>query len=286
MHIFTDVSNFIHDFISMFPLIESIVQKLIHRSFRTFMLLGSYCVMLFELLYLLVSVPPRWKNIIEQFYELGVRSAPLICLTGLSTGMVLAAQAFFQLSDKGLTGTTGIMVTKSMLVEIGPILTSFMITGRVGAAISAELGSMKVTEQIDAMASMSVNPLEYLVLPRCCAMVIMTPMLAALSSAAGIFGAWFVSVNLYSMTTQAFFDPIPIYVNWFDIFANILKSWIFGILIVSISCFYGMNVTGGARGVGKSTTSSVVTCYISILASNFFLTIGLNACYRLIFGFS
>lgn len=249
------------------------------------MMVGSYTVMMWDAIRLLLSTPPRWKLIIEQFYNLGVRSLPLICLTGVATGMVLAAQAFFQLSDKGLTGTTGIMVAKSMLVEIGPVLTSFMITGRVGAAICAELGSMKVSEQIDAMASMAVNPISYLVIPRCCAMAIMTPILAIFSSASGILGGWLVSTNLYGMTSETFFEPIPIYVNWFDILANILKSWVFGILIVSIACFYGMTVSGGARGVGTATTSSVVTCYVSILISNFLLTVGLNAGYWYIFGF-
>ncbi len=266
--------------------IEAFLHEVSYKTLRILMLLGSYSVMMADVVRLFFTTRPRWKLIAEQLYELGVRSLPLICLTGLATGMVLAAQAFFQLSDKGLTGTTGIMVAKSMLVEIGPVLTSFMITGRVGAAISAELGSMKVTEQIDAMASMAVNPISYLVLPRCLAMAIMTPLLAIFSSASGIIGGWFVSVSLYGMATQTFFDPIPVYVNWFDIVANITKSWVFGILIVSIACFYGMNVSGGARGVGKSTTSSVVTCYVSILASNFLLTVGLNASYWFIFGFS
>ncbi len=270
----------------MILLIERFLQEVAHKATHTLVMVGSYTVMMWDIFRLFCTTLPRWKLIIEQLYELGVRSLPLICLTGLATGMVLAAQAFFQLSDKGLTGTTGIMVVKSMLVEIGPVLTSFMITGRVGAAISAELGSMKVTEQIDAMASMAVNPLSYLVLPRCIAMGIMTPILAIFSSASGILGGLFVSVYLYGMSFQTFFDPLPAYVNWFDLTANITKSWVFGILIVSIACFYGMNVSGGARGVGRSTTASVVSCYVSILISNFLLTIFLNASYWYIFGFS
>ena len=113
--------------------------------------LGEYVRMVVEVTWLSIRYPPEWKLIREQLFDIGVLSLPVVAITGLSTGMVLAAQAFFQLSDKGLTGTTGLMVCKSMLVELGPILTAFMITGRVGAAICAELGSMKVTEQIDAL---------------------------------------------------------------------------------------------------------------------------------------
>lgn len=266
--------------------IEALLHRITYRTIQVLTDIGSYTVMMLEVIRLIFTTRPRWALIVEQLYEMGVQSLPLVSLTGLATGMVLAAQAFFQLSDKGLTGTTGIMVAKAMLVEIGPVLTSFMITGRVGASISAELGSMKVTEQIDAMASMGVNPIEYLVVPRCTAMALMVPILAVFSSACGIIGGWFISVNLYGMDSQTFLDPIPIYVSWFDIFANITKSWIFGVLIVSIACYRGMAVSGGARGVGKATTSSVVICYMCILAVNFMLTVGLNAGYWYIFGFS
>ena len=221
----------------------------------------------------------------EQLYTIGVLSLPLVIMTGLATGMVLAAQAYFQLSDKGLAATTGIMVAKSMLVEIGPILTSFMLTGRIGAAITAEIGSMKVSEQLDAMSSLGVSPIEQLVIPRCCAMCLMMPVLAIFSSASGIVGGWLIACKFYGMSSQTFFEPIPIHVNWYDIFANGFKSWVFGLLIVTIACFNGLYVKGGARGVGKATTLCVVLCYTTILLSNFFMTVGLNSFYWYFFGF-
>lgn len=247
--------------------------------------IGRYVVMACQTLFLLCTQRPRWSLIQFQLYDMGVRSLPLVCITGMAIGMVLSAQSFFQLSDKGLTGATGLMVAKSMLVEIGPVLTAFMITGRVGAAICAELGSMKVTEQIDAMACMGVNPLEYLVVPRYCGMIIMMPVLTIFSSACGILGGWFIATQLYGMTTQTFFDPIQVYLTWFDVICNFVKSWIFGILVVSVACYQGLSTRGGAAGVGRATTSSVVIAYSSILGANFLLTIFLNSLYWYIFGF-
>src|SRR6478736_4369882 len=127
--------------------------------------IGDYVMLILSVIWVTIKKPPHWDLIRDQLYEIGVLSLPVVAITGFSTGMVLAAQSYFQLSDKGLAGATGIMVTKAMLVELGPVLTAFMVTGRVGAAMCAELGTMRVTEQIDALKSMSVNPLRYLVAP-------------------------------------------------------------------------------------------------------------------------
>jgi phospholipid/cholesterol/gamma-HCH transport system permease protein len=245
--------------------------------------IGDYICVIAEVLWICLFRPPSWKLIRDQLFEIGVLSVPVVAITGLSTGMVLAAQAFFQLSDKGLTGTTGLMVAKSMLVELGPILTAFMITGRVGAAICAELGSMRVSEQIDALSSMAVNPLRYLVAPRCIAMALMVPILTIFSSAMGILGGFLVAVDIYGMSPHNFFAPMPLYINWFDLVSGLTKAFCFGLLIVSISSYRGMATRGGAAGVGRATTNSVVICYSAILIANFLLTIGLNETYWLFF---
>jgi len=241
--------------------------------------LGAYVTMMLTMCYRAILQPPAYRLVRNQLYEVGVSSLAVIAITGLSTGMVLAAQSYFQLSDKGLTSTTGIMVAKSMIVELGPILTAFMITGRIGAAITAELGSMKVSEQIDALRSMAVDPLSYLVAPRFIAMTVMLPILTVFSCAMGIFGGYVVAVGIYGMATHDFFDPMPAYITWFDLFSGLLKSFIFGLIIVSIACYKGLITKGGASGVGKSTTSSVVTSYAVILLANFMITLGLNAFY-------
>ena len=246
---------------------------------RSFESIGAFTVMMLQMLWGTFKRPPAFRLIRNCLYETGVLSLPVIAITGLSTGMVLAAQAYFQLSDKGLEATTGIMVAKSMIVELGPILTAFMITGRVGASITAELGSMKVSEQLDALRSMAVDPLAYLVAPRVIAMTLMVPLLTIFSCGMGIFGGYLIAVKLYGMPVHSFFGPMPEHIWWFDIASGLIKSLVFGLLIVCISCFRGMITDGGASGVGRSTTQSVVTCYAAILFANFILTLGLNGAY-------
>jgi ABC-type transport system involved in resistance to organic solvents, permease component len=172
------------------------------------------------------------------------------------------------------------MVTKSMMVELGPILTAFMVTGRVGAAMCAELGTMKVTEQIDAMRSMAVNPLRYLIAPRFIAGFLMLPLLTIFSCVMGVLGGYIISVYFYKMSPASFIDPLPIHIQDFDFISGLIKSFFFGVLIVTISCYKGMTTSGGAAGVGRATTNSVVVCYSTILLFNFLLTIGLNSSYN------
>jgi len=249
------------------------------RIFLVLESLGEYVGMVMTTFWTALSSPPRASLVRDQLYEIGVLSLPVVAITGLSTGALLAAPAFFQLSDKGLVGTTGLMVVKSMLVELGPILTAFMITGRVGAAMAAELGTMKVTEQVDALSSMAVDPIEYLVTPRTIAMTVMVPLLTIFSAAMGILGGFLIACDLYGMAPGSFFYPIPYYVTWFDCASGLVKSFFFGILIVTISCYRGLKTEGGAQGVGRATTSSVVICYSAILVANFILTVALHASY-------
>lgn len=241
---------------------------------------GDYVLLILGVIWVCLRRPPSWVLIRDQMFDIGVLSLPVVAITGFSTGMVLAAQAFFQLSDKGLASATGLMVAKAMLVELGPVLTAFMVTGRVGASMCAELGTMRVTEQIDAMRSMSVNPLRYLVAPRFIAGMVMMPLLTVFSSIMGIFGGYMIAVGLYQMAPSSFLDPLPEHVTTFDFVSGMVKAFVFGVIIVTISCYKGMTTTGGAAGVGKSTTNSVVICYSVILIINFLLTLGLNSSYN------
>lgn len=246
---------------------------------------GDYVVLIMGVIWVSLRRPPAWPLIRDQMFDIGVMSLPVVAITGFSTGMVLAAQSFFQLSDKGLESATGLMVAKAMLVELGPVLTAFMVTGRVGAAMCAELGTMRVTEQIDAMRSMSVNPLRYLVAPRFIAGVFMMPLLTVFSSIMGILGGYIIAVGFYKMAPNTYLDPLPIHVTTFDFFSGIVKSLVFAIVIVTVSCYKGMTTKGGAAGVGRSTTNSVVICYSIILIVNFLLTLGLNTFYTYINNF-
>lgn len=238
--------------------------------------LGDYLYLIFTVVAVSLRRPPQWALIRDQMYEIGVMSLPVVAITGFSTGMVLSAQSFFQLSDKGLASATGLMVTKAMMVELGPVLTAFMVTGRVGAAMCAELGTMRVTEQVDAMRSMAVDPMRYLVAPRFIGGTLMMPLLTVFSCVMGIMGGYMIAVGYYGMPSTSFLDPLPIHITNFDFFSGLAKAYVFGLIIVTISCYRGLITKGGAAGVGRATTNSVVICYSVILISNFLLTIFLN----------
>lgn len=244
--------------------------------------LGDYILLVARVLWVIIRRPPHLSLVRNQMYEVGVLSLPVVAVTGFSTGMVLAAQAFFQLSDKGLASATGLMVTKAMLVELGPVLTAFMVTGRVGAAMCAELGTMRVTEQIDALRSMAVDPNRYLVAPRFIAGISMLPLLTIFSTVMGIIGGYVIAVYYYGMAPNTFLDPLPIHITTFDFISGLIKAFVFGVIIITISCYRGMNTTGGAAGVGRATTNSVVICYSVILIGNFLLTVSLNNSYEYI----
>lgn len=246
---------------------------------NTISALGEYTFLVLNVILVTLRKPPRWYLLRDQLYEVGVASLPVVAITGFSTGMVLAAQSFFQLNDKGLAGATGLMVTKAMMIELGPILTAFMVTGRVGSAMCAELGTMKVTEQIDALKSMAVNPDRYLLSPRIFAGTFMLPFLTIFSALMGVMGGFIIAVHIYRMTPNSFFEPLPLHVHGFDFFTMLVKAFVFGIIIVTISCYQGLKTRGGAAGVGRATTHSVVLCYSAILIVNFLLTVALNNSY-------
>lgn len=238
--------------------------------------LGACFSLIIDTFIATIRRPPAFNLIIKQLYDVGVTSLVVVAITGFSTGLVLAAQSFYQLADKGLSSVTGLLVAKSMMTELGPVLTAFMVTGRVGAAMCAELGSMKVTEQIDALQTMAVNPNRYLVAPRLIAGTFMMPLLTIYSIVMGIWGGYIIAVYYFGMSPSAYFDPMPHSITIFEFMTGIIKAFIFGIFIMSIACYKGITTTGGAEGVGKATTSSVVISYCCILLSNFFLTVALN----------
>lgn len=247
---------------------------------RVLSAIGEYTLLIIRVIGVSFRKPPAWSLLRQQLFDFGVLSLPVVAFTGLSTGMVLAAQSFFQLEDKGLASATGLMVGKAMLTELGPVLTAFMVTGRVGAAMCAELGTMQVTEQVDALRSMAVNPLRYLIAPRLIAGTFMLPLLTVFSCITGIGGGYFIAVNFFNMSPNDYIDPIPIHMEPFDFFSGMTKALVFGMLIATISCYKGLTTKGGAEGVGRSTTNSVVICYSCILLFNFLLTLAMNLMYE------
>jgi phospholipid/cholesterol/gamma-HCH transport system permease protein len=255
---------------------NNVLRAKLLAGFHPVIAIGEWMSLIADVIVATVRRPPALKLLLQQLYDIGVASLPVVAITGFSTGLVLAAQSIYQLSDKGLTSVTGLMVTKAMMTELGPVLTAFMVTGRVGAAMCAELGTMLVTEQIDALQSMAVNPNRYLIAPRFIAGTFMMPLLTIFSIVMGVFGGYLISVYYFGMAPNTYLDPIPEHVKYFDLLTGIVKGVVFGVLIHTIACYKGMRTSGGAAGVGRTTTNAVVITYCTILLTNFFLTIALN----------
>ncbi len=246
----------------------------------SFVGVGNWAFLMIETCWVVLKRPPSWSLVLEQLFTIGVLSLPVVAITGFSTGMVLAAQSFYQLSDKGLASATGLLVGKSMLTEIGPVLTAFMVTGRVGSAMCAVLGTMQVTEQVDALRSMAVSPSRYLIAPRILGCIFMLPLLTVFSAVMGIYGGYLISVYLFHMSPQGYFDTMPGNIMPFDLWIGVIKAFCFAFLISTISCYKGLTTRGGAAGVGRSITNSVVICYSFILVINFILTVVLNVIHN------
>ena len=238
--------------------------------------LGAVTVLAFETLKALFISPLRWGLIMGQIIELGARSQAVVIITGAFTGAVFAAQIFFQFHTLGMESSVGALVAVAMCRELGPVLTGLMLAGRVGAAMSAEIGTMKVTEQIDALRALAVYPVDYLVVPRAVAMLISVPLLAGECVFFGIAASYFVGVNILGIQGAYYLQNMLKYMQPKDVFMTVIKGTVFGLLIVFVSCHEGLEAREGAVGVGRATTEAVVISSLAILISNFFLTLLLN----------
>jgi phospholipid/cholesterol/gamma-HCH transport system permease protein len=221
---------------------------------------------------------PRWVELIHHIAEIGYRSQPVVVVTGAFTGAVLAAQSIFQFTKLSMETSAAPVVSVAMLRELGPVITGLMLAGRVGAAMAAEIGTMKVTEQIDALRSMDVHPIDYLVTPRVLAILVSMPLLIAESAACGIVASVFVGAG-FQINPAYWLDQMNRYTDLTDLVFAMTKGLVFGVLIVLISCDQGLKATRGAVGVGLGTTRSMVYSSLAILVVNFFLTLLLNTIF-------
>jgi len=235
--------------------------------------LGQLVTLFAEVCKSLVRGQKRWRQVWVQIAEIGARSQVVVGITGAFTGAVLAAQTLFQFKLFGLETGAGGLVGVAMLRELGPTITGLMLAGRVGSAMAAEIGTMKVTEQIDALRSMAVHPIDYLVTPRAIAMLISIPLLIAESATLGIAASYFVGVFVFGVEDAYWVFNVQKYLNYTDITIAITKGLCFGVLIVIISCHQGLKASNGAVGVGRGTTDAMVFSSLAILVANFFLTI-------------
>jgi phospholipid/cholesterol/gamma-HCH transport system permease protein len=218
------------------------------------------------------SRPFYRSELLRQMDEIGVKSVSITGITALFTGMVLALQTAYSLSAFGGKIFIGRVVSLSLVRELGPVLTALMVGGRVGSGITAELGSMTVTEQVDALRSMAVSPVRRLVVPRVLATVLMMPVLTALADVLGILGGLLIAVVELRMTAQDYLTSIWQQLQISDIMSGLGKTFFFGLEIAAIACYNGLNVEGGAASVGVATTRTVVIASICVLISDFFLT--------------
>ncbi len=233
---------------------------------------GKVSLLLFSTLAWMVRPPYRIHEIFKQMEFVGVNSLPVVLITGAFTGMVLAIQTYYGFRMFGGESLVGATVALSMARELGPAITALMVTGRAGSAMAAEIGTMRVTEQIDALYTMSVNPVQYLIMPRVIAGIVMLPMLTIVSDFIGIVGGYFVGVGLLNINSGIFIARIVEFVDLSDIINGLIKASVFGLILSLVGCYKGFNTSGGAAGVGRATTQAVVVSSVSILISDYFLT--------------
>jgi phospholipid/cholesterol/gamma-HCH transport system permease protein len=220
----------------------------------------------------MISPPYEVGLWVRQMEQIGVRSLGVAGITTIFTGMVLALQTALSLPSLGVKYYIGSVVAKSLVRELGPVLTALIVGGRIGAGMTAEIGTMKVTEQIDALRSMAADPVKKLVVPKLVATLVMLPALTVIGDALGILGGLIVAVGTLSLTPGLYLNDVIAKLSLNDVFSGVAKSFFFAYFIAIIGCYNGLRTTGGADGVGRATTNTVVLAAILVLVSDFFLT--------------
>jgi len=243
----------------------SLVEKLALRT-------GLYAMTFAQAIWRMLSRPWYPRMLLQQAEEVGVQSLPVVLLTALFTGMVLALQSYIVFHRFAAESLTGLVVSMSVVRELGPVLVGLMIAGRIGAAFAAELGTMRVSEQIDALWTLSTDPVRYLILPRLLAVTMMMPLLVVIADFIGIYGGYAISVYLLDQNPAVYIENTTQYMKLSDFYSGLVKACFFGMLIGIIGCTEGFNCEGGAAGVGQATTRAVVISCMSILISDYFLT--------------
>jgi phospholipid/cholesterol/gamma-HCH transport system permease protein len=247
------------------PFIESRLKKSALEVQEYVYLVGAACRA--------VVTPPLYRHdIVEQFDAIGVGSLTVVLLTGFFTGAALASQSGLTLDQFGARPVVGRLVSASMIKELGPVLTALMLTGRIGSGIAAELGSMVVTDQINALRALGTDPIRKLVVPRVLAGILMAPVLTVVADFVGIFGGWIVARFQLQVASGLYWSSILKALYMQDLWMGLIKPFALGFVIVTIACHVGLRTTGGTQGVGKSTTVSVVAGSVAVIAVDFFVT--------------
>ena len=255
-------------------------------ALRFFLYLGELAGLVGQISESLLRGKKRWRQFFEQIVEIGYRSQIVVIITGAFTGAVLATQALYQFSMVDMETMGGVIVSGGMMRELGPTITGLMLAGRVGSSMAAEIGTMKVTEQVDALRSMAVHPIDYLVPPRLLAMCVSIPLLIAQSIAFGIIPSYAIGVHLFQQPGAYWNFNVERFTDGTDIAIAMTKGFVFGLLIVVISCHQGLRARNGAVGVGRGTTDAMVFSSLAILISNLFITLLMQLIFPTALGMS
>lgn len=241
------------------------------HAVRVAVLVGDFTLFTLQTLAWMLRRRPAPHTILPTFYLVGVRSVPVVAITGMFIGMVMAVQMFSQFSRMGLATRLGAMINLTLVAELGPVLAATMLAGRVGTAMAAELATMKVTEQVDALSVLGAHPLHYLVVPRLLACTLLIPLLTVMADFMGIMGGAFICTRIYHVEAHFYWTNANGYVRPADVISGLIKALCFGISIALISCHRGLNSSAGAEGVGRASTESFVSSFIAILVLDFIL---------------
>jgi phospholipid/cholesterol/gamma-HCH transport system permease protein len=251
------------------------VLNVFQETGKIFILFGQIFLSLFRL----VREPAKFRKfyyrlILEQMVATGVNSIPVVVTTALFTGMVLAVQTGVTMESKlqGASIFVGSIVNLALIRELGPVLTGLLVTGRVGSAMAAEIGTMKITEQVDALRTLATNPVEYLAMPRFVAVMLMMPMLSLMADVLGSLGGWAVATFYLGVNSHVYWYGAQVTVHMYDVFTGLAKSVVFGIILCIFALHRGFETFGGAEGVGRATTGAVVNASITLLITDYFLT--------------
>jgi phospholipid/cholesterol/gamma-HCH transport system permease protein len=241
--------------------------------------LGDEALFAWRMLSWLVGRRPPRGTLIPNFYFVGVRSVPVVAVTGTFIGMVLAVQSYSQFHALGLASRLGSIINISLIRELGPVLAATMLAGRVGSAMAAELATMRITDQIDAMACLGVNPVHYLVVPRFLACVLLIPLLTIIANFMGVMGGALICIKVFEIDAHHYWTHARAYVGYWDLWLGLIKPMFFGSAIALVSCHRGFTSSAGAEGVGQAATKAFVWSFICILVLDFFLGMFLNTLY-------
>ncbi len=255
-----------------FLLVFQYFKKLGDYVFNFFHNIGDVVVFFFDFIKYLLTEKFYFKIFLTQLVKIGFNSLPVVGLTSIFTGMVLALQSYTGFSRFSAESAIPNVVVLSITRELAPVLAGLMVSGRAGAAIAAEIGTMKVTEQIDALKTLSTNPFCYLVAPRIIAGLVSLPALVFIGDIIGVLGGYLICVNLLNFNPSVYLQNTYNFVQFIDIFSGLVKAAVFGFIITFIGCYFGFNTKGGAQGVGQSTTYTVVSSSILILLMNYIIT--------------